>query len=106
MKSLGVMILSIILYFFPKLTYIDAIYTIIVSILIITMTIELMDDCIHELIGGVPEDFDLKKFKKALYHIKGVIELHDVHVWNLSENIASMTCHLIVENHVSNDKIL
>lgn len=72
LKSFGVMILSLILFYFPELSYIDAIYTIIISVLIIVMTIELMDDCIHELIGGVPEDFEINKLREALKKIKGV----------------------------------
>ena len=46
-KSLGVAILSIFLYFYPHIAYIDAIYTIIISVVIIYTTIALIDDCVH-----------------------------------------------------------
>jgi len=68
-KSLGVAVIAVVIYFYPHLAYIDAIYTIVVSIVIIVATVSLVKECIHELLGGVPEGFELKEFRHALKEI-------------------------------------
>jgi len=84
-KTVGIIIISVILYFYPEFKIIDPIYTIFLSFAIIGSTIEPVDDCVHELLGGAPSKLDIKALRKKLKAIEGVEKLYDLHVWNLSE---------------------
>jgi len=62
-KSIGIILVSIALYYYPDADIIDPIYTAILSIFIILGTFSLADECIHELVGGAPESLDMIKLK-------------------------------------------
>ena len=47
---------------------------------------------------GSPLEFDVEKLKDDLLGIKGVIDVHDIHVWSLSIGKMSMSCHLITSD--------
>jgi Co/Zn/Cd efflux system component len=94
---LGIILVSIILYYFPTWDLIDPIYTAVLSIGIIIGTIPLADECIHELVGGSPESLDMKKLKHDLSNIPGVDDVHDLHVWNLIEGTMAIAVHIVTE---------
>ena len=96
-KSIGIIILSGILEWQPDWDILDPIYTVILSIVIIYSTLELAEECIHELVGGAPEDLDIKKLRKDLENIRGVEEVHDLHVWNLVEGTAAISVHILTD---------
>jgi len=96
-KSIGIIVVALILKWQPNWDLIDPIYTLVLSIIIIGSTISLADECIHELIVGAPEDLDVKKLRKDLERIKGVEEIHDLHVWNLIEGTIAISVHVLTE---------
>ena len=53
-----------------------------------------MDGVITILMEGSPLEFDVEGLEKDLLSVKGVIEVHDIHVWSLSIGKISMSCHL------------
>ena len=102
---MGIIFISIILEFFPDWDLIDPIYTLILSIIIIISTFELADECIHELVGGAPEDLDVNKLKDELKSIRGVEGIHDLHVWNLYEGTIAISVHVLTER-IDRDAVL
>lgn len=46
------------------------------------------------LFEGVPANVDWNKVKKALESVPGVTDVHDLHIWSISTNEASLTCHM------------
>ena len=44
---------------------------------------------------GSPLDFNYENLRNDLSKIKGVVELHDLHVWSLSVGKLSLSCHMI-----------
>ena len=96
-KSLGILVLGIVLRFFPDWSILDPIYTLILCIVIIFTAIPIADECIHELIGGTPEDIVMKELRTELESVEGVTDVHDLHVWNLIEGVIALTCHVNTE---------
>lgn len=104
-KSIGIICVALTLKWQPDWDLIDPIYTLVLSIIIIGSTISLADECIHELIGGSPEDLDVAKLRKDLERIKGVEEIHDLHVWNLIEGTIAISVHVLTER-IDRDAVL
>ena len=46
------------------------------------------------LLEGSPLEFNVEGMEKDLLRVKGVIEVHDIHVWSLSVGKLSMSCHM------------
>ena len=44
---------------------------------------------------GCPVEKNVENLGNDLLNIKGVVEIHDLHVWSLSLGKNSMSCHLI-----------
>ena len=51
--------------------------------------------CIGILMEGVPIEHNVESLGQDLRTIKGVVEVHDLHVWSISLGKNSMSCHLI-----------
>jgi len=67
------------------------------------MTLRPINECIYELLGGAPVNLDIKKLRKKLKSIDGVIKMYDLHVWSLAEGRGSLTCHLTTTEDNFND---
>lgn len=97
-QNLGVVIAGLIIYFYPEHSIADPICTVIFSIIVVFTTIRILKDCLSVLMEGSPLEFDIEELTKDLYNIRGVEEVHDLHVWSLSVGKISLSCHLISTN--------
>lgn len=93
-SSVGVIIASIIIYFYPDATIADPICTYLFSIFVFYQGIPIIRDCLHTLMEGAPGDYNIEKVEKALKKVKGVEEVHDVHIWSISNGIHSLSAHI------------
>lgn len=93
-QNLGVVIAGVVIYFWPSLSIADPICTYIFSIIVVFTTIRLLKDCVAILMEGSPLEVDMETLEKDLLSIKGVVEIHDLHVWSLSLGKLSLSCHL------------
>ena len=98
LQNIGVLIAGIIIYFFPKYSIADPICTYIFSIIVGFTTINILKDCIFVLMEGSPVDVDIEQLEKDLKEIKGVKQIHDLHVWSLSMGKPSLSCHICCDN--------
>ena len=57
-----------------------------------------LKDCIFVLMEGSPVDIDIEELENDLREIKGVKEIHDLHVWSLSIGKMSLSCHICCDN--------
>jgi len=46
------------------------------------------------LMEGTPKTVNLKKLEKDFLSIKGVKDIHDLHVWGISDAKLCLTCHV------------
>ena len=97
-QNIGVLIAGIIIYFFPKYSIADPICTYIFSIIVGFTTINILKDCIFVLMEGSPVDIDIDELEDDLKKIKGVKEIHDLHVWSLSIGKINLSCHICCDN--------
>ena len=98
LQNIGVLIAGIIIYFFPRCSIADPICTYIFSIIVGFTTINILKDCMYVLMEGSPVDVDIEQLEKDLREIKGVQEVHDLHVWSLSIGKTSLSCHICCDN--------
>ena len=97
-QNIGVLIAGIIIYFFSKYSIADPICTYVFSIIVGFTTINILKDCIFVLMEGSPVDIDIDELENDLKKIKGVKEIHDLHVWSLSIGKINLSCHICCDN--------
>lgn len=56
----------------------------------------LLRDSVHILLEGAPPHLDLEEVRAALAGLDGVKEVHDLHLWSVTEGQEAMSGHLVV----------
>lgn len=93
--SLGVIAAAIAIYF-TGLNWIDPIVAIGIGLWVLPRTWILLRDTTHILLQGVPRGFDLKAIRTAMGEIVGVTGVHDLHLWSVAGDDASLTAHVAI----------
>ncbi len=98
--SLGIVIGGIII-FYTNWYWIDSILSIVIAIVILFSTWHLLKGSLRLSLDGVPENIHIDEIKFAAIKIKGVKDLHHIHVWAISTTENALTAHLVLEDHVT-----
>lgn len=75
---------------------IDPILSILLACLILFSTLNLLREVVNVLMEAVPSHLNLVEVGNAMSAIDGVIEVHDVHIWQLSSSVIGLTSHVAV----------
>ena len=94
LQSIGVIIASILIYFYPEAQIADPICTYLFSILVIITTIPVFKACLQVLMEQVPTGINAKSLKEKVEKIDYVETVDDFHVWALAGGKNFMTCHI------------
>jgi cobalt-zinc-cadmium efflux system protein len=73
---------------------IDPILSIVVSLLILRSTWRLLAQSTGVLMEGVPRHLDYDEIGRALSRIDGIVEVHDLHVWQMGPDSVALSAHL------------
>lgn len=77
---------------------IDAILSILVSLLILKSTISILHESYHFLMEGVPLHIDYLKVGSDLKKVSGVLAVHDLHVWEMTPSFPALIGHIEIEH--------
>lgn len=95
-QSVGVAIAGLVIWIWPAMKVIDPLCTFAFSVLVMWSTISLLSRVMTILFEGVPAHVDYHAVHEALKALPGVTDVHDLHIWSISSNTISLTCHITV----------
>ncbi|RDW17982.1 cation diffusion facilitator family transporter [Oceanobacillus chungangensis] len=84
----------------------DPIASVIVAILIVFSGIRITKDSLNILMEGKPENINIASIKESLSKMDGIEDVHDLHVWSITSEFPTLSCHLIVQESIDRDQIL
>lgn len=84
----------------------DPIASMIVSILVLYSGWGILRDATNVLMEAKPSDVNYQEVMKILESTKGVISAHDLHIWMITKEFASMTIHVEVAKDADRDQII
>lgn len=93
--SLGVIAAAVAIYL-TGYNWIDPIVAIAIGLWVLPRTWTLLRDTTHILLQGVPRGFDLNAIRAAMGEVAGVTGVHDLHLWSVAGDDASLTAHVAV----------
>uniref|UniRef100_B1XV16 Cation diffusion facilitator family transporter n=1 Tax=Polynucleobacter necessarius subsp. necessarius (strain STIR1) TaxID=452638 RepID=B1XV16_POLNS len=73
---------------------IDAILSILVSLLILKSTISILHESYHFLMEGVPLHINYLEVGTDLKNVPGVLAVHDLHVWEMTPSFPALIGHI------------
>jgi len=84
----------------------DPIVSFFVSALIVSSALRLIRKSVDVLLEGAPAHLDLEEIHAALREVPGVCEVHDLHVWTITQGFESLTAHLLLAEGARHQEVL
>jgi cobalt-zinc-cadmium efflux system protein len=83
----------------------DPILSILITLFVLSKVLKNLKSVVKVFLQGVPDNLKIKEIEKSLLCIKGVLTVHDSHVWSLDGEESVLTSHLIVGNALSEERV-
>ncbi|KXN89958.1 Zinc transporter 10 [Leucoagaricus sp. SymC.cos] len=83
----------------PFKYYFDPIISLVITLIIFSSALPLVRSASFILLQGVPATVSLDEVKSSILAVPGVISLHDLHVWQLSETKIVASVHILSERN-------
>jgi cobalt-zinc-cadmium efflux system protein len=86
--------------------WLDPLFSLVISGLIIFSTWELLKDSFQLAIDGVPHHIDAQAVQTYLSECEGVAQVYDLHIWSMSVAETALTAHLVTPTGHQGDDFL
>jgi cobalt-zinc-cadmium efflux system protein len=103
--SIGALVAGLVLWF-TGWRPIDPIITLAMAALMVFSSWNLVRESMAILLESTPAHVDLGKVVHALKEVKGILDVHDLHVWSLSSGRTAMSAHVVAEAGVETGVLL
>jgi cobalt-zinc-cadmium efflux system protein len=77
---------------------IDPALSILIGLLIIWTAWDIIKESLNILLEGLPAGLQLNSVTGAMKQVKGVLDVHDLHIWTLGSNVHALSCHVVIED--------
>lgn len=104
LASVGVIIAGTLILLYDWV-WTDAVMTLAISIYVLYQGFIEIPKTIHLLMEGAPEGLTLEKVISAMEAVKGVSNIHHVHVWQLDEHRNALEAHVVLEEDIDMDTL-
>jgi len=84
----------------------DALFSVVISVLIIWGSIRLIRESTNVLLEGTPAHINLAAVEDAILATDGVDNVHDLHVWTITSGREALSAHVIHAHSISQPDLL
>ncbi|MGL4589189.1 MAG: cation diffusion facilitator family transporter [Mycoplasmatales bacterium] len=102
----SLLLLSAIIIYFTQWYIVDSIFSFGFSLFMFYHVLKNVKPIFSMLMQAVPEDVSIEEVMAFISEQEHVIDVHDVHIWNLDGEDYIMSCHLVVCDSLAVDKFL
>lgn len=96
-QSVAVLIAGVIIYFQPTWTIVDPIATLLFCTMVFASTLPVIRRGVAVLLEEVPPHISWKQVHDALEQVPHISNVHDLHIWSISDGRPGLTVHCSVE---------
>jgi len=97
-QSVAVLIAGLVIYFKPTWYIVDTICTILFCLLVGYSCFGIMKSSISVLLNEVPPNVNWPKVYATISSIKGITNVHDLHIWSISHDTPILSVHASADN--------
>ncbi|XP_050290348.1 metal tolerance protein B [Quercus robur] len=105
-QSVGVMIAGAIIWAKPNWLMVDLMCTLVFAVLALSTTLSMLGKIYGILMERTPSEINIDKLENGLRCIKGVQDIHDLHVWAITVGKIVLSCHVTAESGVCSSELL
>lgn len=92
--SLGVIISGFCVIYF-NWYFVDGIVALLIAGYMIFHAVSAFPKIVKLLMNATPDNIDIEKIKQKILRIKNIKDVHHIHLWNVSEGVVSLECHVV-----------
>lgn len=98
LNSVGVIITGILVKY-TGLILLDPIISAVISIVIMMGGFKIIKKSLNILMEAVPEELDIAKIRDSILKIDNVKNVHEFHLWSISEGLYSLSFHVLLKEY-------
>lgn len=83
---------------------IDSILSLVIAVIIVSNTWKLLRDSLRLSLDAVPTGISIENIRNIALKVKGVKDLHHIHIWAISTTENALTAHLVLPNNITIDQ--
>lgn len=87
-------------------TPIDPLLSFLICALILVSSLRLLREVLHVIMEGVPAHIGLPEVGRDMAAVRGVREIHDLHIWTVSSGMIVLSAHVVIEDMAHWETIL
>jgi len=103
--SIGVIVGGIVIYF-TGWAWVDTLVAVGIGLWVLPRTWILLKESLNLLLEGVPLGIDIEEVEKEILSQKGVVSLHDLHLWAITSGKNSLTAHILMDGTVESTTLI
>ncbi len=84
----------------------DPLISVFIGMLILYSSWSLVRESMSILMQFVPKGIELDEVQKTMEQVKGVIKVHDLHVWAVTSGIFTLSAHAVIEENGNFHQVL
>ena len=77
---------------------IDPLASVLVALLICLGAWHIISQTIGILMEAAPRGFDMGEVVRQILRVAGVYDVHDLHVWSISNEVTALSCHVLMDD--------
>jgi cobalt-zinc-cadmium efflux system protein len=97
LSTVGAVIAGMIIYF-TKANWLDPFVSVLIGFLILYNAWGILRDSVDILLEATPRDVNIREMVKDIAAVDGVLGIHDIHVWSLTQSLRTMSAHILTED--------
>jgi len=97
LSTIGAVIAGVIIYF-TNANWLDPLVSVLIGFLILYNAWGILRDAVDILLEATPRDIDTSMLAHDVMQVKGVLGVHDLHVWSLTQNLRTMSAHILTDD--------
>lgn len=99
LASVAVLIGGLLMKFY-QIYWVDNVLTLAIAIYLIVVGYQLLRESLRVLMLFTPEDFPVDEMVLKVNELKGVLNMHHIHIWQLNEDEVHLEAHIDFENDI------
>ena len=97
LSTLGAVVAGVIIYF-TGADWLDPLVSVLIGMLILYNAWGILRDAVDILLESKPRDIDAAHLIEDVMQVHGVLGIHDLHIWSLTQNLRSMSAHDLTDD--------
>jgi cobalt-zinc-cadmium efflux system protein len=96
-STIGAVLAGVVILY-TQLIWLDPLVSVLIGALILWNAWGILRETIVILLESTPADIDMSEIVRDVMSVKGVVGVHDLHVWSITQSLRVLSAHVVIED--------